>query len=155
MQEGTQTGVVTYFCKSRGHGFIQPSDYQVSSTLSSPLSLSLLSSLLSSSWPRSDLQRIVCCCLTMDIGNPIITSTGFFVYTINKTLKLNKFLSTTRSLVSGVLCAQFQSTKPGTCVEKRYSSHIFELICLSVDQQIHKTRQTQKSGIPDTFLRLG
>ena len=31
MQEGTQTGVVTYFCKSRGHGFIQPSDYQVSS----------------------------------------------------------------------------------------------------------------------------
>ena len=75
MQEGTQTGVVTYFCKSRGHGFIQPSDYQVSSSSSSlPSSLSspLSSSLLSSSWPRSDLQRGVCCCLTMDIGNPII-----------------------------------------------------------------------------------
>merc|ERR1712130_423553 len=28
IKEGTQTGVVTYFCKSRGHGFIQPSDYQ-------------------------------------------------------------------------------------------------------------------------------
>ena len=29
-QEGSQTGTVTYFCKSRGHGFIKPSEYQVS-----------------------------------------------------------------------------------------------------------------------------
>ena len=28
-QEGSQTGTVTYFCKSRGHGFIKPSEYQV------------------------------------------------------------------------------------------------------------------------------
>merc|ERR1712179_343791 len=28
IKEGTQTGTVTYFCKSRGHGFIRPNDYQ-------------------------------------------------------------------------------------------------------------------------------
>lgn len=28
IKEGTQTGTVTYFCKSKGHGFVRPSDYQ-------------------------------------------------------------------------------------------------------------------------------
>jgi len=28
IKEGTQSGTVTYFCKSKGHGFIRPNDYQ-------------------------------------------------------------------------------------------------------------------------------
>ena len=76
-QEGSQTGTVTYFCKSRGHGFIKPSEYQVNKPQKNTIALSFIGPVHFPLQNQPWQYRVIQPCSW--VGNPIIRHSPFFV----------------------------------------------------------------------------